>query len=479
MRIGLINSSTYIEKTYGNTEGYISRMYIDNPKYGTFTYHYTSDNLAKLPVLDEENLYISQNTFFRPIRNKDNLKRLNMLYMDLDCYKIGLSKEKVFYILCDEYIGRKIPRPTYIVDSGRGLYLLWRINEDRNAFPRWKKVQKYLHETLKDLGSDCSVVEDTARVLRVPGSINSKSGTRVEIIREYDYTYTLYEIIKDYIPEQEVTYKKDKPKIKKYGKLIKFTTLNTLYYSRIKDIEKLLLMRDKLNRSSYRENCLFLYRFYCCQYYNDTQKALQMTLDLYRKLSDQSEYTEKDIALRTKSGEKYYLKGNVKFTNKKIIELLGITKEEQDKLTTLISKENAKLRKAERNRKAYKRRLEAQGKNTKGQAKEIRRKQIKELIKENKSVYEICKTLKISKSTYYRELEVIKNEDSLVEVQKNNTNENKQETNNQICEKGNVLNCDSQKFSPCIMRDVVPLLTLWEKCVFLDLILSLLPRGQP
>lgn len=476
-----INGSTYIKKAFGNTEGYISRMYIDNPKYGTYTYHYTSDNLARQPIIDEVNLYVSQNTFYKPIRNKDSLKRLNMLYIDLDCYKLGLSKEYVFMELCDEYIGRKIPRPTYIVDSGRGLYLLWRINEDRNAFPRWKRVQKYLHETLKEFGSDSAVVEDAARVLRVPGSINSKSGTRVEIIREYNYTYTLYEIIRDYLPTEEHTYKIDKPKKKNYGKLIKLTTLNTLYYNRIKDIEKLLLMRDKTS-SRYRENCLFLYRFYCCQYYNDTNIALQMTLDLYSKLSDKSEYTETDIARRTKSAEKYYLKGNVKFSNKKIIELLDITKEEQDKLSTLITRENAKLRKKERNKKAYRERLKAQGKKTKAQTKEERRSQIRELINAKKGIDEICDILKISKSTYYRELEVIKNkeQDSLIVEQKNsNVKNSENEPQQQRIVKVIRLKIDSQNLSLCIIEDIV-LFLVFDVKMFLKFILGVyIPGGYP
>lgn len=443
------NTKEFIYRAYENTSGYISKMYINNHKYGTFTYHYNSNSLAELPMEDEENLYISQNTFYRPIRNSDNLKRLNMLYVDLDCYKVGLKKEYVFELLCDEYFGSKIPRPTFIIDSGRGLYLLWKINEDRNAFPRWKKVQHYLHNVLKELGSDSSVTEDVARVLRVPGSINSKTGTKVEIIREYKYTYSLYEIIRDYIPENNPSETK-KTNLKKYGNIIKITSLNTLFYARIKDIEKLLLMRDKNGNVRYRENSLFLYRYCCCHYYNDTEKALQMTLNLYSRLSNQSEYTDKDIKRLTKSGEKYYLNKSKKFTNRKIIELLDIDYEEQKLLSTLISKENANQRKAERNKLAYRKRLKAQGKDTKENDIKCRRNKIRGFLKENKSIETICKILKIAKSTYYRDLEVIRKEDSLISVCKNMISKKKIKEN-----KIDSKILDSQKFSLCITEDVV------------------------
>lgn len=486
-----MNSKEYLNQAYSNTEGYISKMYIDNYKYGTYTHHYTADNLALQKCNDEENLYISQNTFFRPERNKDSLKHLNMLYVDLDCYKLGLSKEYTFMELCDNYFGSVIPRPTYIIDSGRGLYLLWRIDEDRNAFPRWKRVQHYLHDVLKDFGSDASVTEDVARVLRVPGSINTKSETKVNVLREYNYTYTLYEIMRDYIPVQE---KLDKPKIKKYGNMIKITSLNTLFFSRIKDIETLLLMRDETDTSSLRENSLFMYRYCCCHYYNDTTKALEMTLELYSKLSDHSGYTEKKIAMLTKSAETYYIKRNRKFSNKKIIDLLAITNEEQTKLITLISKDNAKERKSERNKKTYLKRLEEQGRTSKCDAKESRRKRIKELTEANRSVETICTMLSISKSTYYRELSVIKEKDSLIRVtpKKRGTKLTKLQKNSSVVKlerSKTTVNSneiiDSQKFCLCIIKDEVLSLDLVlpapfsSPSPFLAPLRSIQSRGKP
>ena len=478
--IPLLNGCEYIRQAYDNCEGFISRMYIDNKKYGTYTYHYTKDSLAKMPADGEENLYISQNTFFRPVRNKDSLKRLNMLYIDLDCYKLGLRKDSVLYILNEEYIGWKIPRPTFIVDSGRGLYLLWKINEDRNAFPRWKRVQHYLHNVLKDLGSDSSVTEDVARVLRVPGSINSKTGTQVKILSYYDYTYTLYEIIKNYLPDDFYSLSKNIQKpFKRCGNIIRMATLNTLVYARMKDIENLLLYRDKTGNLHLRENCLFMYRFYCCNYYNDTAKALQLTLELFNRLSDKSEYTEKSIALRTKSAEKYYLNRNRKFSNKKIIELLGISEEEQKILTTLITKDYALSRKRERDRKSYLKKLEAQGKCTKKKAIEQRRSKIKELLSQNKSYEEVCNILSISRATFYRDLEAI-NKDSLdrpcpKKISKVKDNVIHLSINNKY------VVSSSQNFRLCITRDVVPTCPFsqnWDENILYSLF-SFHPRGDP
>ncbi|MFR6550327.1 MAG: hypothetical protein ACLUPY_02140 [Paraclostridium sordellii] len=76
--------------------------------------------------------------------------------------------------------------------------------------PLWKAIQEYLYHQLKEFGADRQAL-DATRILRVPGSINSKSKTVVSIIDEYDYIYDLREIQKEYLPEL-------KPKEKKKGR---------------------------------------------------------------------------------------------------------------------------------------------------------------------------------------------------------------------------------------------------------------------
>jgi hypothetical protein len=80
-------------------------------------------------------------------------------------------------------LARKITLPAIVVESGRGIHLWWpylrRI--PAAAAPRWRATQSALVKNLLHLGADPSCV-DAARVLRLPGTINSKTGTEARII---------------------------------------------------------------------------------------------------------------------------------------------------------------------------------------------------------------------------------------------------------------------------------------------------------
>jgi hypothetical protein len=182
---------------YGKTTGFIARGSFPNGSY-TNTLYRCEKLISENTYANKAEVYTSMNSFmtckFRTIKN---LKHLNALYIDIDCYKLDLTKEQVIYALKKDYFDRVIPRPTFIIDSGRGIYLIWKIDEDRNALPRWSIVQNYLYDKLKEFGADKQAL-DAARILRVPGTVNSNSRTAVEIVNFYDIEYTLYDIMQEY-----------------------------------------------------------------------------------------------------------------------------------------------------------------------------------------------------------------------------------------------------------------------------------------
>ena len=195
-----IISSDYLEYMYGDTSGFIARVAL--PRDGNII-----QELFRKKQLIYENeydglreIYTSMNSFVPGhLRTIDNLLRLNALFIDIDYYKLGLTKEQVIYTLETEYFDKLIPRPTFIINSGRGLYLQWKIykGEDKRALPRWNKIQKYFRSKLKDLGADQQAI-DAARILRVPCTGNSASKSLVRIEQFNDVQYTLYEIIEKY-----------------------------------------------------------------------------------------------------------------------------------------------------------------------------------------------------------------------------------------------------------------------------------------
>ena len=390
----------YIDKVHGNSKGWITRSCIDENGYSQWHYKYAE---LKETDLAGENVYITLNTFFKPYRRLECIKELNALFIDLDYYKTKFTKEQIIMNLEENYFNKAIPATNYILDSGRGLALIWLINKvPSKAIPLWKAIEEYLYKQLKEFGADRQAL-DATRILRVPGSINSKSKTVVSIIDEYDYIYDLREIQKEYLPEL-------KPKEKKKGRPKKINYIyreRSLYYARIQDITKLCELREYDLRGQ-REIILFLYRYYLCSFTEDVQKALEDVLELNGMFI--YPLKENEVIRATRSAEKCYLDKNkeYKYKNDTLIELLEITEYEETQMSTIISNREYKRRNNEYNKNKYKEKIIAEGKLLKKEEVKLRREKIKDLLAEGLSQKEIYSLLKISKRTCINDVKFLK-----------------------------------------------------------------------
>lgn len=394
---------------HSNSKGWITRSVIDKKGYRQWHYKY-----AELKDLDMsgENIYITLNTFYKPCRRLENIKELNTLFIDLDYYKTGKTKHQVLMDLEKNYFNQSIPIPNYVIDSGRGMYLIWLINAvPSQALPLWKAVQDYLYKQLKYFGADRKAL-DATRILRVPGSINSKSKTVVNILDEYEYVYDLREIQNEFLPQL-------KPYEKKKGRPSKINYIyreRSLYYGRIQDIIKLCELRE-YDLKGHRELILFLYRYYLCSFTQDIEKALNDALELNSMFKQA--LSEREVIRATRSAERCYLdkKKQYKYKNETLIELLEINEEEQRDMTIIISKEEYKRRKRIRNKnsydgekakKNYQEKLKSQGKLNEKEKISQRREKIKDLLDEGLKQKDICLLLNISKPTYVRDRNFLK-----------------------------------------------------------------------
>ena len=415
----VMDFNAFVKKNYNDNER-IARMSINAPEHNYMinTYHYSALQLADIDC-SENNLYFALNPM-RFIdhsirRDKQHVARLKFLYVDLDVYKSqwkDYSHVQILMQLESDYFGSKIPTPSYVVNSGRGMYLLWRIDEHINAQPRWEQVQRYLHSQLIEFGADNAVVTDTARVLRIPGSINSKSGTEVSIMQCNDRTYTLYEIMQEYmyddlLAHKYIAKKSRKRNYKKSSKVIFMNTPYSLYNARVSDLEQLLLVhRDK--ESGMRENILFLYRYFTLCICNDKQDSLTATLQLNSRLKHP--LNEKEVIKATSSAEKYYdADKSFQISNAKLIEFLNINSSEMKDLKSIISHTVKMQRKALRDRKAYLNKLAKKGEHTKEYKIKRRLKALYELLEQGLTQKEICKELEISRSTFYTDKKELAN----------------------------------------------------------------------
>ncbi|WP_207741132.1 DNA-binding response regulator [Paraclostridium bifermentans] len=328
--INIYKSKKYAKKIHGNSSGYIT-VASKNPNYSQW--HYKKEDLLYKTeeIVNGINNYISQNTFYKPQRRIENIKELRAVYIDIDCYNSKYTKDAVQYFLEHDLYGYKIPRPNYLIDSGRGLYYIVLIKPVPSmALPLWYAVQRYLFNTLKEFGADANALDPT-RVLRIVGTMNSKSGTSVKVLDEFDYEYSLREIQEEYLPEisPKKTKSKGRPK-----KMVSLFTEYSLYYARLMDISKICELRN-YDVEGHREVILFLYRYYSACFTEDTDEALRRALELNSMFK--KPLPENEVIRDTKSATKAYENKLYKYTNTKLIQILGITLDEQQYLKTIIS----------------------------------------------------------------------------------------------------------------------------------------------
>lgn len=152
----------------------------------------------------ERDSFFSLNAFYRhpkarsvernyTPRRSNNLRWLNCCWVDCDCYNVGLSWAEAVGAIQHLQDAGEIPPASFLIRSGRGVWLLWLVrgeddhSQGERAHSRqvrlWAKLQQALTDKLRPLGAD-SAARDATRIARVPGSINSKSGVRVEFLMQ-------------------------------------------------------------------------------------------------------------------------------------------------------------------------------------------------------------------------------------------------------------------------------------------------------
>lgn len=119
-------------------------------------------------------VYLSQASFVRKSRRSNALGNLGCAFVDIDCYKLGIAvDEKIANELIEKAVCWGIPRPSFIISSGRGLYCKWLFTEPLSASHvfQWDALQHVLVSLYHAIGADIAA-RDSSRVLRLVGSVN-------------------------------------------------------------------------------------------------------------------------------------------------------------------------------------------------------------------------------------------------------------------------------------------------------------------
>ncbi|MCD3218222.1 DNA-binding response regulator, partial [Clostridium botulinum C] len=126
-------AQSHIDILHKEDDGYITVAVKKENSW--YQYHYKKEelkeNIGKLLSIDDLNLYISPNSFYKPLRRIENVRKLNSLYIDMDYYNMDklkkLTPEQIIYLLDTEYFKEKVPEASFIVITGRGIAIYWLI----------------------------------------------------------------------------------------------------------------------------------------------------------------------------------------------------------------------------------------------------------------------------------------------------------------------------------------------------------------
>ena len=153
-----------------------------------------------LMVNADTNVYASMSTFSGKRRLSDEVFNRSVMVIDLDSHipSYKIVKENTAKLLSEAFDEDKLPKPTMIVDSGRGYHIYYVFEKSVSNADNLAKMNKRYNYTYDKLieafkntlaidnGSVfCDVdtcVTDSARVMRVPGTWNTKTGEKAKLI---------------------------------------------------------------------------------------------------------------------------------------------------------------------------------------------------------------------------------------------------------------------------------------------------------
>ena len=357
------NNKHYIKHLFSKEiEGYIQVVEIKNKKIVELK------NYKGLAIVNElknykgkKDTFVSINTSYNGKRLVENIRQLRALYIDLD--KRDYTFSQLTYAVWDLVLEDKIPAPTMIVSSGRGVHVYWRIEHaPYQALATWQELEDYLYYQLKSLGADKKAI-DASRILRLPDTINSKNNEKCKVVvLNNRITYSMYDLREKYLKWKPKIFKEVEVEKKVKNKTVKSKVVNyftsySLHIARADDIVTLCKLRD-YNLTGYRNMILHCYAYWLGVTERDTDSLEEAVNELNNKFTRPLKQTEVNAILRCvpKAIDKFidyeqglrdgkikrvtkgmFDKGGYWYKNETLIERLDITIEEQRHLKTIIS----------------------------------------------------------------------------------------------------------------------------------------------
>lgn len=350
---------------------------------------------------ETEDTYFSLNSFYKAEKKSSTVRHINAFVLDFDFYKINryskyspedFYKNKIKHLLPIE--------PTAVVDSGRGLYVIYTFEHCSYHMTKlYKSIMKYFYERYKGYGVD-KLALNVTQVIRLPGSLNTRNLKVVKILEFNDTKYKIQDFAKllPYERGEVLSFKE----LKECDKKTVF--LPTINFSRKKyfndfldDIKKVITLKQKNGQiTGYREMLIYLLRERATWSGYTINESVQIAKQCNSLFS--SPLTDRDIEIVCRPSSK-----RMKSSISTIIDKLEITDDMQRQLKVL---RELKLKKSSY---AKRKRKHALSNRTKKEAIILERRTLVCYLKyqKHKSNREIADITEVNKATITRDLTYI------------------------------------------------------------------------
>ena len=303
--------------------------------------------LSEMHVSSKFDYYITANTVNGVERNLNGLFSLDNIVLDLDCHDEDVLswKEQILPLIWRFKHDEVVPIPNSIVKTGRGLQFWWHIKPVYvKCKPYFEEVRDFLMSRIRDLLAeysdfeifhlDSSASHNLVGYYRLPGTVNTKTGTHVEFELLRTEEYLLQDLVawvkleKSQMPAKEHEMPFPVPADDFSGRYLAsdirlLRDYHTLGFFRTRQLIQLRILRDNDIGSETRNNLCFMV-------YNAMlpalghEKAFQKLMDYnqgFKQPMTEHELEGVICSARDKNGYRY--------TNEKMIEFLEVTPEEQ------------------------------------------------------------------------------------------------------------------------------------------------------
>ncbi len=244
------------------------------------------DQCKNLIATKQLDAYFSINSFYKRKRKNENVRHINAFVLDFDFYKISKYASMKAACFYEKVLAKKLVKePTAVIDSGRGLYVIYAFQHCSHHMERlYQAIFKSFQRTYEKYGMDPAATL-TSQVIRIPGTINSKTNKVVEVLKLNDTDYKLQDFTDQltWTLDEVKTHRKNKAKKKVHKEqLIKDLSKRKRHFQPYyDDFIKLIRMRNESNIiDGYREQLLFLCRERACWMGYTIDESVKMAYQL-------------------------------------------------------------------------------------------------------------------------------------------------------------------------------------------------------